>query len=691
MMQILCSNINTLPAVPAGYCPEGIANTQMNKLFDENTCYLLQALPKQYMAIFLHLIRYATLDARSSMQLSLFSAIGENNHEAIILYKSTSELAKTANSPAGPETYGKAILIFEALQIIRRKFHRGYTEIRISLGKREILIPAMLQSLRQLHTTYCNEKVKQLARKVASILKSGEFLAGIPRPATPPDAELRGILTQLLQDHGIDAQHIHQTSLAQTCAVLSKAMNVLKSGRVSAPAGDFIPQASQPSPKKKGDSLPQVGEFLPQPSQLLPGHTGDSFTILGDSSLVERNLSSAKPEMEETSLGDSHGKESPISAPKVSKRRQFSFRKGDLDTIFGKESPEFDQHSSFLSQKGDSLPHVSISASSLSNNYSLEKDTFIDALLPEKENTPKYVDTRSHAEIVREMEYYANLFDSGASRNWQGSLYKTIKETSPEIRRLAAIGAIYYREFRQADGSYVYAPGGWFTSACKRYRAPGAIIPAELRAWDQSGLALDEIEIQVKKEIRHPSQMVDSSHKSTREVTSSTEFFTGAEPISEEMEEEYDEDDFPPLPERLRKDWNEKYCMVDQQPEEPEEEYDDDDFPPLPEHLRKDWNEKHCGIDQQEAMAFPVPEQYELPKLRRVQEKGRGWMDQEEAEFLRNRVVREGQRFALEAEVHPGERKGTFVVVSYWDGIDVTHRTAAQWDFYFAEVCSCLE
>ncbi|MGH2637730.1 MAG: hypothetical protein ACRDF4_00330, partial [Rhabdochlamydiaceae bacterium] len=533
MMQIIRSDTDTLPAVPIGYCPEGIASTQINKLFDKNTCYLLQALPTQYMAIFAHLIHYATLDAHSSMQLGLFTAIGENNHEAIILYKSTNELAKTDNSPAGPETYGKAILIFEALQIIRRKFHRGYTEIRIALGKREILIPEILQSLRQLHTTYCNEKVKQLARKMAGILKSGAFLAGIPCPTTSPNEELRGILTQLLQEHGIEAKSIRQTSLAQACAVLTGAMGLMKSGRVSAPTGEFVSQPNKHSQSQEGDSLPRSGEFLSQPSKHIQGKEGDSLLLMGDSSPVVRSLSLTQQEIANAPLGEFHSKESPIFEPKRGKGRQFVLRKGDLDTIFGKESPETNQHSSFLGQKGDSLPAVSINALSLSYKYSKTDDTLIDVPLPEKENTPQYVDSRPHEEIVREMEYYKNLFDRGANRNWQGSLYNAVKETPPEIKRLAAIGAIYYQDFRQADGRYIFAPGGWFTSACKRYRAPSANIPAELKAWDQSGLSLAEIEIQVKKEICHPSQMTDAPAKPAMDDRISISPFP-------EAEEEYD-------------------------------------------------------------------------------------------------------------------------------------------------------
>jgi hypothetical protein len=474
-----------LDPIPAGFTPEGIPETRLEELFDENTRYLLQALPSRYQAIFVHLLRYATLDPRSSMQLSLFKVLGESRDEAIILYKSVEKLAKMANSPAGPETYLKALLIYEALHILRRKFHRGYTEIRIPLGKREIRIPELLHSLHQLHSGYDNRKVKQLAHKVALVLRSPAWSAGIPRPFIAVDAQIQAILTRLLQEHGIEESQIRRAELLRTCTALAQEMSLGRSGRVPAYVGELAAPSGRLAPNTGGDSLPAVGVF---------STSVESQTPAGQWVKAGRS-------------GESAQTESPSKKPKRGKHPACALQTGELDPQMGEESPEIGPNLPETGQEGDSLPPVSIS-DSLSFKISLEKEeTLIDTPTGEMTNTPTYVDPRPHREIGREVQVYKNLFDRGPGRKWDGALYNAVKFTPPQTRRLAAIGAILYRQFRQPDGSLVRVPGAWFTSACKRYQTNDAEIPAELYAWDATALPLDEIEKQIRQGKRHPAQM----------------------------------------------------------------------------------------------------------------------------------------------------------------------------------------
>lgn len=82
---------------------------------------------------------------------------------------------------------------------------------------------------------------------------------------------------------------------------------------------------------------------------------------------------------------------------------------------------------------------------------------------------------------------------------------KMLKETTKEARRLAAIGAMYYSVFPQPDGTTLYSPGGWFTAACRRYCRPEAVIPAEVRAWAETTLPLQDIQRLVKAGCRLPT------------------------------------------------------------------------------------------------------------------------------------------------------------------------------------------
>ena len=127
--------------VPRGFTPEGVDKD----LFDKNTLHLItHALPTFYQKIFLHLLYYATTGPSTTMQPGLFKERGESKNEAIILLKNVAALSKTPGSPVGPETYHKAIPILEVLKVLRREFHKGYIEVRMSLGKRGAWIPEFL-------------------------------------------------------------------------------------------------------------------------------------------------------------------------------------------------------------------------------------------------------------------------------------------------------------------------------------------------------------------------------------------------------------------------------------------------------------------------------------------------------------------------------------------------------------------
>ena len=587
-MQTYSDAQTALLPVPEGFHPEGIEEAHIERIFDENTLYLLQALPtQQYRAIFAHLIRYATLDPRSSMQLSLFEVIGEGRNEAIILYRSTDELSKMGDSPAGPDTYGRAVILYESLHLCQRKFHRGYTELRIPLGKRDILIPDLLKSLRQAHSTYRDDKVQQLLRKMAGILRSGEFLARIPRPAVDPQAKLKTVLLQLLAEHGIEKGNVRLPSLTQACTILAEAA---KSGRVPLAAGEFLVLPSQQSRGQVGDSVPGVGEFP---------NTGKKQPV-------------PSQEEENARVGEFPNTESPAFEKKWEKRRRWSVKKGDLDAIFGTKSPDKAPTGEVRVISGDSPAGLSISVITSSSVISLENiDTLNDTPPATNTKTP-YEDPRPSWEIQEEVKEYRRRFDQGKSNSWRGSLYDVIRETPPSIRLLAEIATVFYGRFGVPGSSKpMYSPGGFFTRSCQLYRDKKVPTPAEIKIWSESGLSLDEIRTQIQVEgKRHPAQMV-LEESAAPEVA---------------LEEE----------------------------------------------------------------AFPE-EEYQLPRTPRVQESGRGWMRQGEAESLCARILREGQRFAIQAEVLPGELAGAWIVKTDWEGSIALHRTPAAWDRYFTVTSACYD
>ncbi len=92
-----CQGIPSVP-VPQGFCPEGVAQT----CFDDDLLFLVEhAIPPSIggKRVFAHLLYYATLDPRTTMQHSLLNTLGEYGDEAIVLIDSIEALARSKGSP----------------------------------------------------------------------------------------------------------------------------------------------------------------------------------------------------------------------------------------------------------------------------------------------------------------------------------------------------------------------------------------------------------------------------------------------------------------------------------------------------------------------------------------------------------------------------------------------------------------
>ncbi len=184
-----------------------------------------------------------------------------------------------------------------------------------------------------------------------------------------------------------------------------------------------------------------------------------------------------------------------------------------------------------------------------------------------------------------------------------------VRETPPEAKHYAAVATLFYSYFPLPDGRYVSTPGAFFTNACKRYRQSGAKIPADVRAWAETGQSLRMIKEALELGQRHPAQA--------------------------------------PLP-----------AFSEQEAERgvPSDEVNRDSV-------------------------YSKPITYELPGS--CQSRLRTWMDQGGAERLRDRIVREGRDYQIQARVVPGSRQGTFAVVITWGGCDVDILNEADWEQYF--------
>jgi hypothetical protein len=465
--------------VPDGFEPEGVAEA----CIDETTLYLVQsALPPRIGGrdLFVHLLYYATLDPKTTMQYSLFHATGEASNEAIVLITSVNALAKSPGSKCGRETYHKALLVIEALGVIRRIFHRTYTEIRIPLGKREIHLPTLLASLRHLHDEYRNPKVKQLAKKVAKRLQSGEFATFRTSEPVAVMPELKQVLTTLLQRHGIKEGNIQTIPLHQACEIIAQLMLLDKvstpPARLLEAKGEF-PAGATASTCRTGTRQGESNERQGVPVD----PRGEKCLDLPSSSRVQGGefAEGESPHVTRLSL-DQHHRGSTTS-PSTS-------TKGDAVFLFSMESPKNAQSGSIGDVLGDSKATVSVSGPSFCDITHYEDTTLTDGM-----TDPAYKDPRPLGEIQHEAASYALLFDGQANRKWMGKFVECIKKHPPHIRRLAAIDTLYHTYFPDWRRK-PYSPGAWFNAACDRYAGADANISHAVRLWAETDCSFEEIE-----------------------------------------------------------------------------------------------------------------------------------------------------------------------------------------------------
>ncbi len=612
--ELSLSPTSVLP-LPPGFTPEGVEIA----LIDQQTLYLIEHAIPGGRDVFLHLLYYATTRPETAMQRSLFTATGESNDEAIALICSVEALAKSPRSPfKSPDAYLRRLLVLEYLQVVRRVFHRTYTEFRIPLGRRMLHIPTLLASLWELHEAYKDEKVKQLARKVAKRLQMDEFLAQVAIPqqtALAPDlAPVLGVLTGILEAHGLRED---VTLLSEACSIIAGLLVPEKFGRVDAKVGEFLTALRRRHPvarKKTGDSVGQVG----------------------DSAAGETCPPDQLQRARMTETGEFPTTESPICKGKPQKRRSFRRNSGELAALFTMNSPKFGQVGQIFAKTGDSAAGVSIIALS-PQNITYKGGTIIDAGGCESANpsvgAPSVqLENRPLEEIRREAKFYESFFDNGRSRKWTGSLINVLRETPKEIKRLAAVGAVFYSYFPQPDGRTVYSPGGWFTSACRRYSQPGVAVPSEVRAWAETHLPLKEIRRRIKEGSRLPEEQ--------------TLPWVGA---SEPVEADEHQDELP-----------QEHAMT------------------------TEWDDVQAFDDSQQS-AYPLP-------IAPTRSCLGSWMDYEQAERLQDRILREGAMYCLRAEVRPGQGERCTVVVT-WPGrpgeIEIINEE--DWIDYFREVKECFD
>jgi len=465
--------------VPAGFSPEGVEVT----CADPATLYLAEhALPPKYSGLLAHLLLYATRDPKATMQLSLFHTTGEAYNEAILLISSVDALAKSPDSQWGAETYHKGLLIYESLHIIRRKFHRHYTEIRIPLGKREIHLPALIAALRRLHDEYDNVKVKQLAKKVAKRLKSGEFTASTgTSDMTAP--KLKQVLMQVLREHGIEENYIKPMILNQACEIIAQVMRPESAGRFIDKPGEF----ASPSNTHLPWTTPKMGE-----SDCTSGESIEP----GDK---EEGSSIVPVEAQPGELVDTESPETTCLRRRQQKRQS---KKGDVEALFSMESPEIMHIGSIGARSGEFDAGLSVSAHSPNNITNREDKTLIDS---DPAQQP-YRDPRPIEEIQAEAGMYATLFDGEGNGRWMGKLVECIRATPPQVRRLAAINTLYQTYFPDYRGK-PQRPGAWFAARCTEYASPAGKIPRPIRVWSETGKDYYEIQYALQQGCRVPSEV----------------------------------------------------------------------------------------------------------------------------------------------------------------------------------------
>ncbi len=114
-------------------------------------------------------------------------------------------------------------------------------------------------------------------------------------------------------------------------------------------------------------------------------------------------------------------------------------------------------------------------------------------------------ENRSLDELRREAAWYASFF--GDARRFTGSLFNVLRSTPEKAVRQAAVAAVYYSSFPLASGQKIFNPASWFTSACRHYAEPEVAVPAEVQAWAEMDLSLEEIRRCIQLGIRLPSEM----------------------------------------------------------------------------------------------------------------------------------------------------------------------------------------
>ncbi len=509
--------ISLLPAAPEGFCPEGVPTTY----FDKETLYLIEhAIPPHLngLKIFAHLLYYGTIHPKTCMQYSILQATGETQDEVIILIRSVDTLAKSPGSPCGPETYLKVILIFEALKIIRRIFHRNYTEIRIAIGKREIHIPSLLKELHHLHDTYQNNKVKQIAKKVAKRLQSGEFSTyqSASLPVTPDLVSVAQILVSLLNEHGVE--HVQVSRLAVACTSIASAV---QTQRVSEKKGEFIGERKDGSwhvSLKKGELNTQLGEFSAREEEQGLFPLGMSQTLLGEF------MSTESPKLGNPGMHITTHTEK--SCPK-------RFKRGDLDALFTVESPDSVPVGSVLTQMGEFKAVLSINDHYFSSNITKGDIALNDDTPPVEKQVFK--DPRPIEEIRREAVDYADLLDGKGVRDWMGKLIESIQDHPAHIRHLAVIDTLfftYFPDWRKKPR----APGAWFSKACDRFDVPDVAIPEPVRLWAETGLSYVQIESRLQQGSRVPMEVPLSTLEET-EITRDEGSLQVSEPLYTAVDE----------------------------------------------------------------------------------------------------------------------------------------------------------
>ena len=468
----------SITPLPEGFHPEGVGQNSI----DSNVLYLVEhAIPTSLggLKIFAHLLYYATLDPKTTMQHSLFQATGEYGDEAIVLIHSIEALARTETSPCAPETYHKILLAFEAMQIIRRKFHRTYTEIRIPLRKQTIHIPSLLAGLQRMYKKYGNEKgtnkFQKFSLRVAVRLKSGEFTRYESSGNVAYAHQVVAlVLLNFLKEHHV--KDVHVPSLNEACELIALAA---QSGRDGPQSSESFTLTNQRISAKVSESFTQWGELVAKAS--------------GDQTLTT----------EET--GEFVGTDSPILPPSSTKKgkkgertRSICLNKGEPEAIFVANSPEFANLERISAELGESVAAVSfidhISLENITNN----KDTMNDDPPTDSTDSPVYKDSRPIEAIRHEAADLAERLDGSRSSRWFARFVKTIQIYPAHVRRLAEIDVLYHSAFPDYRGK-PERPGAVFFKRCADYANPQFKIVDQVRQWDASSMSVQSIQQELQR------------------------------------------------------------------------------------------------------------------------------------------------------------------------------------------------